>query len=112
MNVYRNPAAFGLEIIMEADIGESYSFNRMVIFSDLQTGDLYFAQDSGCSCPSPFEDLISRSDLTRVSPENMEAFEQESSRYFDIQAEFMIRHRVRLKRAAEAAKRKKEAEDG
>jgi hypothetical protein len=103
-NVYNRLENFGLKIIAESDIGDGYSFNRMVVFADVETGEMFYAQDSGCSCPSPFEDLTSREGLTALGPQNIEAFEIESRAYFSHQEEFSIRFRVGLRRKAEAAK--------
>lgn len=108
-NVYRSPEKFGLKILEESDIGAGYEFNRFVVFSDLETGELFCAQDSGCSCPSPFEDLVSRDDLTRIGPESIEYFEQQAQRYFSGEEEYSIRLRVRLQRAAQKAVKGKAA---
>lgn len=41
--------------------GESnYNFDMTAVYRHIITGALFYAEDSGCSCPSPFED-------TRVS---------------------------------------------
>ena len=56
-NPYYSPEKSGLEIIGEVDFSDgSYQFNYLVVWKDLATGKLYYAEDSGCSCPSPFED--------------------------------------------------------
>lgn len=35
---------------------ESYQFNMTRVYVEDSTGRLFYAEDSGCSCPSPFED--------------------------------------------------------
>jgi hypothetical protein len=66
-NAYSNPADLGLEIVGEASDSEaSYSFDIFIVFRD-HAGVLYYAEDSGCSCPSPFEDYVRLSDLTRAT---------------------------------------------
>lgn len=35
---------------------ESYQFNMTRVYQHAPTGKLFYAEDSGCSCPSPFED--------------------------------------------------------
>ena len=35
---------------------ESYQFNMTNVYREKTTGELFYATDSGCSCPSPFED--------------------------------------------------------
>lgn len=64
-NVYYNPEEFGLETVGEFQIDEpDYSFNIFAVWRDPKTGKFYTAIDSGCSCPSPFEDYNSMKDLT------------------------------------------------
>lgn len=66
-NVYYDPEYFGLEIFEEInDDHESYSFDDFVIWKRKEDGKLFYASDSGCSCPSPFED-IGLQDLTPVT---------------------------------------------
>jgi hypothetical protein len=48
-----------------------YSFDTQQFWTDTETGLVYTAHDSGCSCPSPFEDF-QVSDLEPVP--NMQAF--------------------------------------
>ncbi len=62
-NVYYDPEKFGLTVVGEVDDpGASYSFDKFVVWR-AEDGTLYWDQDSGCSCPSPFEDVRSLSDL-------------------------------------------------
>lgn len=64
-DVYSQPEKFGLELIgtiqWEPD---SYSFDLTAVFRD-KAGTLYWADDSGCSCPSPFEDYTRIEQLTK-----------------------------------------------
>lgn len=54
MNVYYNPASSALETVGEVEwSSEPYEFNLTVILR--QEDDFYWADDSGCSCPTPFE---------------------------------------------------------
>lgn len=54
-NPYSHPGKLGLEIVGEAwDENASYSFCYFVVWRD-QEGNLYYAEDEGCSCPAPFE---------------------------------------------------------
>lgn len=55
-NPYYNPENDGLEIIGEIDSDDGYGFNKVVAWKHKQTGRIYYQTDSGCSCPSPFED--------------------------------------------------------
>ena len=53
-NIYYNPKAFGLQIIALMELGGSYEFDTHVVFANEQ-GELFYANDAGCSCPTPFE---------------------------------------------------------
>lgn len=54
-NPYYEPKKLNLEMLtFEADLG--YEFDIIAFFAT-QNGNVYFAQDSGCSCPTPFEDF-------------------------------------------------------
>lgn len=64
-NVYYSPEKYGLRTIGEIDFSSgSYEFDILVVFQDVETGKFYYAEDSGCSCPSPFEDH----DRTTLTP--------------------------------------------
>jgi hypothetical protein len=63
-DVYYNPEDFGLEIVVTIEREDlSYEFDMFVVWKDTN-GALYYATDSGCSCPSPFENHTSIADLT------------------------------------------------
>lgn len=63
MNLYYEPQEAGLEIVADIDwYDEPYEFDMTVVWKD-QNGNFYMADDSGCSCPSPFEDYTSVKDL-------------------------------------------------
>ncbi len=65
-NLYSSPGKFGLATVGEVEWDDAcYSFDLTVVWKDIETGALYFADDSGCSCPSPFEDT-GRDDLTLI----------------------------------------------
>ncbi len=51
-----------VEVHDEPDLG--YEYNKVILFADLETGKQWFAHDSGCSCPIPFEDVKSEYDMT------------------------------------------------
>ncbi len=57
-NPYYSPEKLGLESISFNQPDLSYEYNIFVIF---KTPDrrFFFAVDSGCSCPTPFEDYES-----------------------------------------------------
>ena len=39
---------------------EPYMFDMTRVYQQVSTGDLFYAMDAGCSCPSPFEDTEER----------------------------------------------------
>jgi hypothetical protein len=55
--VYYNPEKFGLTKVLEHDFSDGcYQFDITAVFTkDDEPGKFYWASDSGCSCPSPFE---------------------------------------------------------
>ena len=66
MNIYYDPEKFGLRTIGEAEFSSGgYEFDTTVVWQDVETGALYYASDSGCSCPCPF-DSESRATITRI----------------------------------------------
>lgn len=67
INYYYDPAQAGLEMLTFEDAAahEDYGFNILAFWAD-RDGLVYSASDSGCSCPSPFEDYHSLQQLERV----------------------------------------------
>lgn len=62
-DVYYNPEAFGLTAVGVLDFSSgSYEFDYTAVWVD-DNKVLYWADDSGCSCPSPFENYTSKDDL-------------------------------------------------
>lgn len=58
-DIYNDSSLFGLELIGTVEwIIESYEFNMTIVLMDKE-GTFYWAQDSGCSCPMPFEEFTS-----------------------------------------------------
>lgn len=54
-DIYYNPEKFGLEIVGQFDWAEpDYSFDLCVVWKE-KRGRYWVGNDSGCSCPSPFE---------------------------------------------------------
>jgi hypothetical protein len=81
MNPYYNPEAMGLEPIAELDEDEAYQFHIVAAwlgtitetFKGIRstTYKIFWAADSGCSCPSPFEDYKTIQDLSYYDGSNM-----------------------------------------
>ena len=65
-DVYYEPGKFGLSIIGEVEFRLSYEFDMFVVWKRLADGAIFYANDSGCSCPSPFERYTSVDNLTRA----------------------------------------------
>lgn len=64
-SVYYSPEKHGLVPVAEIELdGESYSFHIRCVWRHTETGVLYTAEDSGCSCPSPFEEYNSLESLS------------------------------------------------
>lgn len=69
-NIYYSPAAFGLETFAEIDYSDgNYQFDYRVVWRRLSDGKLLSSRDSGCSCPSPFENVAVK-DLQEVESAN------------------------------------------
>lgn len=62
---YYSPADYGLSIVASVDTDEPYEFDMVVIWRDAE-GSLWGGHDSGCSCPTPFEDFHSTADMTAI----------------------------------------------
>lgn len=66
-NPYYDPADCGLDLVDTLEMPDlSYAFDYFCLWRDKDTGRYYYASDSGCSCPSPFEDYHSLDDLNET----------------------------------------------
>lgn len=76
-DVYSSPELHGLRIVETHEAPDlSYEFDMVVLWEDIKTRKRYWARDSGCSCPSPFENVRSVSELNDWSLTKRE-YEQE-----------------------------------
>jgi hypothetical protein len=66
-DVYYNPEKFGLTIIGDVDTAGSYEFYMLAVWQRDEDGALFWQTDSGCSCPSPFEDVYSVEGLNPIT---------------------------------------------
>lgn len=56
-DMYGQPEAFGLTLVgCASDDTMDYQFDMFAVWQD-RDGVFYWAEDSGCSCPSPFENF-------------------------------------------------------
>lgn len=77
-NIYYQPEQFGLELIYSDDTAGSYEFDMMLIFKHTETGRIFHAWDSGCSCPTPFESFefkdVNNNDLDEITITNYKGY--------------------------------------
>lgn len=66
-NPYSNPQNCGLTLLASAEAEANYDFDIIALWMDNASGRFFMAQDAGCSCPSPFEDVRSVSSFTEVT---------------------------------------------
>lgn len=73
MTVYNDPTALELETVAEIDYSDGdYCFDLRVVWLHRPSGEFYTARDSGCSCPSPFEEYHALGDLEMLSIPELE----------------------------------------
>lgn len=58
MSLYSNPSDHGLTLIADVNFSEGWDFDIFALFRN-DEGMWFMAHDSGCSCPSAFEDYYS-----------------------------------------------------
>lgn len=107
-DVYYDPEKFDLEKVVEFDFSDGcYQFDLRVIWEHKPTGTLYTARDSGCSCPSPFEDYRDLKKLDTVSWEALidEAMEAQRSEFQSTPVEPWLAELKRMKRNSKARER-------
>lgn len=56
MSFYYSPEDLGAEMIGDVDTIGGYEFNMLAVFVRTADGALFWGEDQGCSCNSPFED--------------------------------------------------------
>jgi len=66
VSITYNPQEYGVEIIAELEAGGGYDFDTVLVVRTLCCNKIYAAHDSGCSCPTPFEDTKFPSDYVEV----------------------------------------------
>lgn len=71
-DVYYSPEKFGLTPLGDIDFSDGcYQFDLTAVWRDA-TGKLLWADDAGCSCPSPFES-VGIDDLSTGTPAELQA---------------------------------------
>jgi hypothetical protein len=72
-NVYYSPEKSGLSNLVTLDEpGMSYEYHYLIVMQDNKTNRIFYAEDSGCSCPTPFENYI----FTSADDTNMDEVTQ------------------------------------
>jgi hypothetical protein len=97
-NFYYDPQDFRLTPIGEVDWSDgNYCFDLTVVWQRDFDGKIVYAEDSGCSCPSPFEEQ-GPEDLTVCKPAELQAHIEQRGKdacYGDRAAEIAdLMHRV------------------
>ena len=77
-----------LTLVASVDQSGWYDWDRMDILFDPKTTTYYLYQDSGCSCSSPYENVDSLEDLTKLEGRfdalaRVTSYIQNSKGYFD-----------------------------
>ena len=73
-DVYNQPEALNLKLIGALhDPSAYYDFDMLIVLQHVD-GRLFYACDSGCSCPSPFEDFTTLESLTPITADNWPNF--------------------------------------
>ncbi len=66
-NPYYDPEKCGLKLLFTLeDPSQCYDFSTVILVQDIESSKVYVCHDSGCSCPSPFENIHSLNDMTEV----------------------------------------------
>lgn len=84
-NPYYNPEKFGMKQVGMIDFSSGYyEFDYRVVWKH-KDGTYYTARDSGCSCPTPFEDYTKLDDLhiANISELIEEARTLAKSKYYE-----------------------------
>lgn len=63
---YSYPEKFDLRIVGEVERDhQPYQYHLFVVWQDLNSSQLYYAVEAGCSCPTPFE-YTRREEMTPI----------------------------------------------
>jgi len=66
---FYNPENFGLELTGSVDTAGAYEYDEFAVWVHKENKSIYYATDSGCSCPTPFEEVTIET-MTRVPDPN------------------------------------------
>lgn len=88
-NVYYSPEEFGLTVVAELSKEPEYDFDILVVWEHTD-GTRYWAHDSGCSCPIPFEDYRVMSHLYRL-PDSIRELRQAVDNMYGVSQEDIVK---------------------
>lgn len=54
-NIYTDPEKFGLTVVADLEAEGGYAYDKFIVWRN-PAGHLLWDDESGCSCPVPFED--------------------------------------------------------
>lgn len=97
-NPYYSPEECGLELFEQIDTGESYEFDMLVVWKKLDDNTLWWDTDSGCSCPSPFDEREDRHDLKQITNDTFYNFEKALNEHYNIEREEIIKISNKVKK--------------
>ena len=90
-NVYYDPADFGLVLVETLDeAGLSYEYNTLIVLQHTASKRLFWASDSGCSCPTPFENYHFSSSESGINTDLTEINLSSYDRFADAVNEFPV----------------------
>lgn len=96
-NPYYSPELCGLKIIYEVDTADSYEFNKLVVWEKLDDKTIWWDTDSGCSCPSPFDNGDHSHDLKEITSDTYYNFRLALTNHSGIKQEDIINCESKLK---------------
>lgn len=67
-NIYYHPEKYDLEVVHELELAGKFDFDTHVVYKH-KDGHHFYTYDSGCSCPTPFEN-VKFSDLQKITERN------------------------------------------
>jgi len=74
-NLYYSPEKLGFTLVASLEDDEPYQYDTVIVVRQDASGKLFAAHDSGCSCPTPFEEVRSLDKLTPIrSVADVQAF--------------------------------------
>ena len=86
-NPYYSSEQFGLKIIAEIDTAETHEYDMFVVWLKIDDGSVWYATDSGCSCPIPFD----KADLQIITEHSYPNFERALESHYNIKKADVIK---------------------